>query len=353
MTDAIRAIRPWLTFIGCVVVVGLLYWGQAIVVPLGVLGADDVPAHARGVVAAALARARGVRDRRRRPRVRGARRDGLGGDAAARRADRGAPRLSPQHPPEDPRRARRGQRRRRRDAPGDSPGPRKGDRAEGPDGRHREGADRERRAGSGLWGLPTAVGPWLEPLATAAFVMVLVVFMLLERLELRDRIIRLFGHGRVASTTRAFDEAGSRVSRYLLVSPSSTSVRGRRWRRPVLHRRTLLPAVGRARRGAALHPVRGPDRRRRTHARALAALEGWVRPCSSPGLFVVLELFTNLVLEPHSTPAPPACPRWGCSSRWRSGPGCGGRSGCSWRRRSRSASSSSGSTFRASSSSPR
>ena len=67
-----------------------------------------------------------------------------------------------------------------------------------------------------LWGLPTAVGPWLEPLATAAFVMVLVVFMLLERLELRDRLIRLIGHGRVALTTRAFDEVGSRVSRYLL-----------------------------------------------------------------------------------------------------------------------------------------
>src|SRR6185369_7026133 len=45
----------------------------------------------------------------------------------------------------------------------------------------------------------------------------LVIFILLEREELRNRLIRLFGHGRLAVTTKAFDEAGRRVSRYLLV----------------------------------------------------------------------------------------------------------------------------------------
>jgi predicted PurR-regulated permease PerM len=67
-----------------------------------------------------------------------------------------------------------------------------------------------------LWGLPTAVGPWLEPLATAALVMVLVIFMLLERQDLRNRLINLFGHRHLTVTTRAFDEAGRRVSRYLV-----------------------------------------------------------------------------------------------------------------------------------------
>ena len=98
---------------------------------------------------------------------------------------------------------------------------------------------------AGLWGLPTAVGPWLEPLATAGLVVVLVIFMLLERQELRDRVIRLFGHGTLAVTTRAFDEAGSRVSRYLFRAvPREPHVRRRRGRRPVLDRRALLRCCG-------------------------------------------------------------------------------------------------------------
>src|SRR5262249_27898393 len=67
-----------------------------------------------------------------------------------------------------------------------------------------------------IWRFPAALGAVLEPLATAALVVVLVIFMLLERQDLRDRLIRLFGHGRLTGTTRAFDEAGRRVSRYLL-----------------------------------------------------------------------------------------------------------------------------------------
>ena len=41
--------------------------------------------------------------------------------------------------------------------------------------------------------------------------------MLLERRDLRDRLIGLFGLGRLTITTKAFDEAGSRVSRQLLM----------------------------------------------------------------------------------------------------------------------------------------
>jgi hypothetical protein len=48
-------------------------------------------------------------------------------------------------------------------------------------------------------------------------VVVFVVFMLLYREDLRDRLIRLAGTGRLQLTTQAFDEAGHRVSRYLLM----------------------------------------------------------------------------------------------------------------------------------------
>ncbi len=56
----------------------------------------------------------------------------------------------------------------------------------------------------------------LSPLATAGLVIVLVIFMLAERQELRNRLIRLGGFGRVTITTKALDEAGFRISRYLL-----------------------------------------------------------------------------------------------------------------------------------------
>lgn len=58
-------------------------------------------------------------------------------------------------------------------------------------------------------------GKFLSPLATAFLVLVLVIFMLLMREDLRDRMIRLIGHGRLNVTTQAIDEAGSRISRYL------------------------------------------------------------------------------------------------------------------------------------------
>jgi predicted PurR-regulated permease PerM len=57
----------------------------------------------------------------------------------------------------------------------------------------------------------------LQALAGTVVVMVLAIFMLLERRELRDRLILLIGYRRMTATTRALDEAGARISRYLLV----------------------------------------------------------------------------------------------------------------------------------------
>lgn len=60
------------------------------------------------------------------------------------------------------------------------------------------------------------VGPLVDQLASAGLVIVLVIFMLLRREDLRDRLLRLAGYGRLAATTKAIDEAGKRVSKYLL-----------------------------------------------------------------------------------------------------------------------------------------
>src|SRR6516164_1886453 len=59
--------------------------------------------------------------------------------------------------------------------------------------------------------------PLISPAVSFAVVVVLVVFMLLERKRLRERFLRLIGHSHVVATTLAVDEAGSRLSRFLLV----------------------------------------------------------------------------------------------------------------------------------------
>jgi len=56
----------------------------------------------------------------------------------------------------------------------------------------------------------------LAMLGSAAIVIVFVIFMLIERQDLRDRFIHLIAHGRLHLTTQALDDAGKRVSRYLL-----------------------------------------------------------------------------------------------------------------------------------------
>jgi predicted PurR-regulated permease PerM len=65
--------------------------------------------------------------------------------------------------------------------------------------------------------LKLIVAPLLGPFGMAALVLVLVICMLFQREDLRNRLIRLIGQGRISATTRAMDDAGRRVSRYLLM----------------------------------------------------------------------------------------------------------------------------------------
>jgi len=64
--------------------------------------------------------------------------------------------------------------------------------------------------------LENIIGPLIGPLATAGLVLVVVIFMLHEREDLRDRFIRLVGYSDLHRTTIAIEEAGSRVGKYLL-----------------------------------------------------------------------------------------------------------------------------------------
>ena len=65
--------------------------------------------------------------------------------------------------------------------------------------------------------LPALLSTLLETLGSLALSLVLVVFMLLKREDLRNRLIRLVSHGQITVMTKALDDAGGRISRFLLM----------------------------------------------------------------------------------------------------------------------------------------
>jgi predicted PurR-regulated permease PerM len=143
------------------------------------------------------------------------------------------------------------------------------------------------------------LGPIVGQLGSAGFVVAMVIFMLLERRDLRDRLIGLFGHGQLAITTRAFDEAGTRVSRQLLMQSLVNLIYGVAVGIGLYFLGVPYPLVWAAL-GAALRfiPYIGPLLGAGAPILvSLAALQGWVRPLGVVSFFVVLELITNLVLE--------------------------------------------------------
>jgi predicted PurR-regulated permease PerM len=145
----------------------------------------------------------------------------------------------------------------------------------------------------------TWLGPVVGPLGTAGLVLAMVIFMLLERRDLRDRLIALFGHGQLTVTTKAFDEAGHRVSRQLLMQSLVNVVYGIAAGLG-LYLLGVPYALVWAALGAALRfiPYLGPVLGAGAPILvSLAALQGWAGPLGVVALFVVLELFTNLVLE--------------------------------------------------------
>ena len=148
--------------------------------------------------------------------------------------------------------------------------------------------------------MQTMVAPLLGPLGTSALVLLLVIFMLLQREDLRNRIIRLVGQGRISATTRAMDDAGERVSKYLLMQlvvnvtygiPVAIGLTFIGVPNPVLWGviaivLRFIPYVGPW--IAAAFPI----------TLALATSPDWSAPLLTIGLFVVLELLSNNVMEP-------------------------------------------------------
>lgn len=142
--------------------------------------------------------------------------------------------------------------------------------------------------------------PLVSPFATGGLIIVVVIFMLLERESIRDRFIRLVGYNDLHRTTEALQDAGNRVGRYLLMQlvvntcyavPIAIGLWILGIPNPVLWGLTALvlrfvpyigPAIG------MLMPL----------MLTLAVTPGWAPLLWTAGLFLVMELITNNVLEP-------------------------------------------------------
>ena len=64
-----------------------------------------------------------------------------------------------------------------------------------------------------LESLRSLISPLLHPLATTGIIIIFVIFILLQREDLRNRLIRLAGSDDLQRTTAALDDAASRLSR--------------------------------------------------------------------------------------------------------------------------------------------
>ncbi len=148
--------------------------------------------------------------------------------------------------------------------------------------------------------LTNIVSPALEPLAKTVVVIVLVVFMLLQREDLRNRFLAAVGHTHLAETTRLLNDTTVRLSRYLLslfavnasfgiVFAIGLALMGvpyaMLWGLLTTGLR-FIPYVGSS--ASMLFPT----------VVSLATLPGWTPTFGVLLLFAVLEFFTGNVIEP-------------------------------------------------------
>ncbi len=151
------------------------------------------------------------------------------------------------------------------------------------------------------------LAPILSPFATLGIVIVVTIFTLLQREDLRDRMIRLIGSDDIHRTTLAMDDAGRRLSRYFLTQLAVNTFFGVAIGaglfflgvpKPVLWGLLsallrFVPYVGSL--ISALLPI----------ALAAAVEPGWSMALWTAGFFIVAEGVTGQAVEPllygHST----------------------------------------------------
>ncbi|MGO4838974.1 AI-2E family transporter, partial [Rhizobiaceae sp. 2RAB30] len=142
--------------------------------------------------------------------------------------------------------------------------------------------------------------PLFGPLATTGLIIVVVIFMLLEREDLRDRFIRLVGYGDLHRTTQALEDAGGRVGQYLLAQLVVNTA----YAIPIAIGLWLLgipnaPLWGLLALVLRFVPFIGPVIAMLLPLfLALAVAPGWSLVLWTAALFIVVELIINNIVEP-------------------------------------------------------
>ena len=148
--------------------------------------------------------------------------------------------------------------------------------------------------------LASIIGPLVQPLTTTGIVVIFVVFILLQRQDLRNRFIRLAGSQDIQRTTAALDEAGQRLSKLFLVQIAFNATFG------------LLIGVGLELIGVPSAPLWGLIATIMRFVPYIGALvsavfpmilaaavgSGWEMLLWTAALFAALELLAGQVIEP-------------------------------------------------------
>ena len=144
------------------------------------------------------------------------------------------------------------------------------------------------------------VGPLTSVLETAAITVVFTLFILINREDLRNRVIRLAGSGRLNVITQALDDATQRLSRYLLLQFSLNAGYGLLFGLGVyligVPHALLWGALGFLLR--FIPYVGTPIAAAFPMAMALAVFPGWNQLAFTFALFLVLELTLANIVEP-------------------------------------------------------
>jgi predicted PurR-regulated permease PerM len=144
------------------------------------------------------------------------------------------------------------------------------------------------------------IEPLISPLTTTGIVVIFVIFMLMQREDLRNRVVRLAGSSDIQRTTAALDDAGKRLSKLFLTQIAFNAVFGLAigigleligvpsaplWGLIAMILR-FVPYIGAL--ISAIFPL----------SLAAAVGSGWEMLILTAALFVVLELLAGQVLEP-------------------------------------------------------
>jgi predicted PurR-regulated permease PerM len=152
---------------------------------------------------------------------------------------------------------------------------------------------------TGLTGSPL-LSSAMNVLATSGIIILLVTFFLIQEADIRDRLVSVAGRGALATTTKALDEAGARISRYLLMLFVVNSTYGLAVAIGLFFMGVPYAIMWGLAAGAIRYvPYVGPwIGATLPIAVSLVTSEGWSQPFMVIGLFAALELISNNVMEP-------------------------------------------------------